>query len=77
MLKGGVFGFGGVGQNMTRRIQENYCDNFKIHAIVDLDPHKLELAKNVFNVKAFDSLEKMLDEDLDFDEDEEDEEDDL
>ena len=66
MLKGGVFGFGGVGQNMTRRIQEKYCDRFKIQAIVDLDPQKLDLAKNAFNVKAYDSLEKMLNEDLDF-----------
>ena len=66
MLKGGVFGFGGVGQNMTRRIQENYCDNFKISAIVDLDSQKIELAKKVFNIKAFDSLEKMLAEELDF-----------
>lgn len=66
MLKGGVFGFGGVGQNMTRRIQEKYCDNFKIVAMVDLDPQKLDLAKNVFNIKAFDNLEKMLDENLDF-----------
>lgn len=66
MLKGGVFGFGAVGQSMTKRIQNEYKNDFQIKAVVDLDPQKHDLAKNVFKLNAYDSLEKMLQENLDF-----------
>jgi len=68
MLKGGVFGFGGVGQSMTRRINlsKDYGDDFRIVAVCNRGKEKRDLAKEQYNLAAYDKIDDLIAHGLDF-----------
>jgi predicted dehydrogenase len=68
MLKGGVFGFGGVGQHMTRRINQSkeYGGDFRIVAICNRGKEKRDLAEKEYGLKAYEKLDDLIAHGLDF-----------
>lgn len=68
MLKGAVFGFGNVGQLITRfvNIEKKYGVEATIAAVCDINESKRNTAEKDFCLKAYADPEKMLNNDLDF-----------
>jgi len=68
MLKGGVFGFGGVGQSMTRRINQAklFGDDVKIVAVCNRGKEKRDLAEKEYNLAAYDNVDDLIAHGLDF-----------
>jgi predicted dehydrogenase len=66
MLKGAVFGYGGVGKSMHRQIRDDFKDIAEIIAICDIRKEVLEQSKTAFGVSVHTSLESLLTEKLDF-----------
>lgn len=68
MFKGGIFGFGGVGQSMTRRINRGklFGDDFEIVAVCNRGKEKRDLAEKEYGLKAYDNMDDVLAHGLDF-----------
>ena len=68
MLKGGVFGFGGVGQFMTRQINigKSYGEGVRIVAAANRGQEKRDLAKNQYNLAVYDNVDDLIGHGLDF-----------
>ena len=68
MLKGGVFGFGGVGQGMTRTINESdeLKDDFRIVAVCNRGKPKRDLAEEKYGLKAYEKVDQLVDHGIDF-----------
>ncbi len=68
MLHGGVFGFGGVGQGMTRSINcgTQFSDSFKITAVCNRGKEKRDLAEREYGLKAYATVDKLIDHGIDF-----------
>jgi len=68
MLKGGIFGFGGVGQSMTRRINldKRFGDDFEIVAVCNRGKEKRDLAEQKYNLAAYDNIDDLIAHGLDF-----------
>ena len=68
MLKGGVFGFGHVGQGMTSYINNNpaYKDQFRIVAVCNRGKEKRDLAENEFGLAAYPTVDELIDHGIDF-----------
>lgn len=65
MLKGGVIGFGGVGQGLTKYINTK-CDRARIVAACNRGKDKLEKAKNEYGLRVTHDVEELCGWDLDF-----------
>ncbi len=59
----GIIGIGNMGSGHATRIKAGNCPDFVLSAVADINPKRLEWAKNELgeDVKLFDSAEKMLD----------------
>ena len=59
----GIIGIGNMGSGHAKRIAEGNCPDFVLSAVADINPKRLEWAKNELgeSVKKFDSAEAMLD----------------
>ena len=59
----GIIGIGNMGSGHAKRISEGNCPDFVLSAVADINPKRLEWAKNELgeSVKKFDSAEAMLD----------------
>jgi predicted dehydrogenase len=68
MLKGGVFGFGGVGQGMTTHINLSrwYGDDAKIVAVCNRGKEKRDFAEKNFGLKAYEKIDDLIAHGLDF-----------
>jgi len=68
MFKGGVFGFGGVGQSMTRRINraKEFGDEFRIVAVCNRGKEKRDLAESEYGLAAYDNIDDLIAHGLDF-----------
>src|SRR5512140_2111435 len=68
MLKGGVFGFGDVGQEMTRAInlRKWHGQDVRIVAAANRGPEKREIAKKEYNLAAYDNVDDLIAHGLDF-----------
>ena len=68
MMKGGVFGFGGVGQAMTRQININkwHGDDVRIAAVCNRGKPKRDLAEREYNLAAYDNIDDLLAHGIDF-----------
>jgi predicted dehydrogenase len=68
MLKGGVFGFGGVGQWMTRQINVNneFGDGIRIVAASNRGKEKRDLAKNQYGLAVYETVDDLIGHGLDF-----------
>lgn len=68
MLKGGVFGFGGVGQEMTRAInlRKWHGEDARIVAAANRGQEKRDLAKNEYNLAAYDNADDLIAHGIDF-----------
>ena len=68
MLKGGVFGFGGVGQEMTRQINiyKWHGEDVRIVAVANRGAEKRELAKKDYNLAAYESVDELIGHGIDF-----------
>ena len=68
MLKGGVFGFGGVGQHMTRQINRNkeFGDDVRIVAVCNRGKEKRDLAEKEFGLPAYEDIDDLIAGGLDF-----------
>jgi len=69
MLKGGVFGFGGVGQSMTRRInrtKEFGEDDFRIVAVCNRGKPKRDIAEKEYGLVAYEKIDDLIAHGLDF-----------
>ena len=68
MLKGGVFGFGHVGQTMTRRInKEDRCgDDVRIVAACNRGKAKRDIAEKEYNLAAYETIDDLISHGLDF-----------
>jgi len=64
MLRGGVLGFGGVGQGMTRKLHE--AGLAKIVAVCDRDEEKLKLARDEMGLDATRDPKELCSRDIDF-----------
>lgn len=62
MLKGGVFGFGGVGQHMTRQINidREFGDDVRIVAAANRGKEKRELAKREYGLAVYDNVDDLI-----------------
>ncbi|PCJ62160.1 MAG: hypothetical protein COA79_05585 [Planctomycetota bacterium] len=65
MKKGAIFGFGSVGQSMTKNLNEQN-EEFRITAACDLDTKKQSDAVENFGLKAVANLDELLDDLPDF-----------
>ncbi len=68
MLKGGVFGFGGVGQGMTRQINQSkwHGDDVRIVAVCNRGKPKRDLAEKEYNLAAYDNIDDLIAHGIDF-----------
>ena len=68
MLKGGVFGFGGVGQAMTREInlRKWHGDDVRIVAVCNRGKEKRDLAESDYGLAAYDNLDNLIAHGIDF-----------
>lgn len=67
MLKGGVFGFGGVGQGMTNTINNgSFKDDFRITAVCNRGKPKRDIAEQKFGLAAYEKLDDLIDHGIDF-----------
>lgn len=68
MLKGGVFGFGGVGQGMTRTINNSkeWNSDFSIAAVCNRGKAKRDLAEQKYGLKAYETVDGLIDQGIDF-----------
>jgi UDP-N-acetyl-2-amino-2-deoxyglucuronate dehydrogenase len=67
MLKGGILGFGGVGQLKTDSIQRSYDkDDVAIVIMYDVDKTKHAIAHDKYGLEVADSPEDLVNRDLDF-----------
>ncbi len=68
MLKGGVFGFGDVGQHMTSRInrRNEFGDDVRIVAVANRGKPKRDIAEQQFGLTAYEKIDELLDHGLDF-----------
>ena len=68
MLRGGVFGFGGMGQEFATRINFDrwYGDDVEIVGVCDRGEEKRRLAESRFGLKAFEDPRELVNEGLDF-----------
>ncbi|MCL2639472.1 MAG: Gfo/Idh/MocA family oxidoreductase [Phycisphaerales bacterium] len=68
MLKGGVQGFGGVGQEFTSQInrQKFFGDDVKIVACCNRGKEKRDLAKDKFGIAAYDNVDDLIAHGIDF-----------
>ncbi len=68
MLKGGVFGFGGVGQHMTRQININkwHGEDVRIVAVCNRGKPKRDLAEQEYNLAAYQTVDELIDHGIDF-----------
>lgn len=68
MLKGGVFGFGGVGQKMTRETNRQKCfgDDVQIVAACNRGKEKRDIAERDYGIKAYEKVEDLVAHGLDF-----------
>jgi predicted dehydrogenase len=68
MLKGGVFGFGGVGQGMTRQININkwHGEDTRIVAVCNRGKAKRDLAEQQYGLAAYESVDDLIAHGLDF-----------
>jgi UDP-N-acetylglucosamine 3-dehydrogenase len=68
MLKGGVQGFGGVGQEFTKQInlQKFFGDDVKIVACSNRGREKRDLAKKDYGIAAYDNVDELIAHGLDF-----------
>lgn len=65
-LKGGVLGFGSVGQNYTKYINQQRPDAAEIVAICDVSPAQLAIAEEEYGVLTTTDAAELMDMDLDF-----------
>lgn len=68
MLNGGVFGFGGVGQGMTRSINNSsqFREPFRITAVCNRGKEKRDLAEREYGLKAYSTVDELIDHGIDF-----------
>ena len=68
MFKGGVFGFGGVGQAMTRQTNLNgwYGDDMRIVAVCNRGKPKRDIAEKEYGLAAYDNIDDLIAHGLDF-----------
>lgn len=68
VYRGGVFGFGGMGQEFTTRINFDrwYGEEFEIVGVCNRGAEKRKLAEDRFGLKAFQDPKDLLKEGLDF-----------
>lgn len=66
--RGGVFGFGGMGQQFTRgiNIDKWYGEDFQIKGVCDTDKAKRHLAEDTYGLKAYAHTGDLINEGLDF-----------
>lgn len=66
ILKGGVLGFGGIGQNLTTYINQHKSDTAQIIAACDIAQPQLELAKDTYGLAVTRNAAELISMDLDF-----------
>jgi predicted dehydrogenase len=66
ILKGGVIGFGGVGQNLTRYINRNKQDEARIVAACNRGKLNLDVARDEYGLAVTRDARELVDMDLDF-----------
>jgi len=68
MFKGGVFGFGGVGQHMTRQINraKEFGEDFEIVAVCNRGQAKRDIAEQEYGLAAYDNIDDLIAHGLDF-----------
>lgn len=66
MLRGGVIGFGNVGQSLTRYINGDPSGRARIVAACNRGPANLAVARDQFGLEATPRLDELLDKKLDF-----------
>lgn len=66
VLKGGVLGFGNIGQNLTQYINGMKADEARIVAACDVAEPQLALAREQYGLSATAEAQTLLDMDLDF-----------
>ncbi len=68
MLKGGVFGFGSVGQMMTKQlnVQKVLGDDARIVAVCNRGQEKRDLAEKEYGLTAYEKMEDLIGHGLDF-----------
>lgn len=62
-IKLGIIGIGNIGSSHAKKVYDGQCPDFELAAVADIDPERLEWAKEAFGsgVVLFDDAEKMLD----------------
>jgi len=66
ILKGGVIGFGGVGQNLTNYINQNKKDEARIVAACNRGKSNLDIARDKYGLAVTHDAQELVDMDLDF-----------
>jgi len=65
-LKGGVLGFGGIGQNLTTYINQQKSDLAQIVVACDIVQPQLDLAKETYGLEVTPNADELIAMDLDF-----------
>jgi predicted dehydrogenase len=65
-LKGGVIGFGNIGQGLTRYINHNHKDKARIVAACNRGKPNLDIAKDKYGLAVTHDVRELVDMDLDF-----------
>jgi predicted dehydrogenase len=66
ILKGGVIGFGGIGQGLTRYINNNKQDEARIVAACNRGKPNLDIARNEYGLAVTHDVRELVNMDLDF-----------
>lgn len=66
MLKGGVIGFGGAGQGLTRYINQNKQDEARIVVACNRSLPNLKIADEQYGLAVTQNVQALVDMDLDF-----------
>lgn len=65
-LRGGIFGFGNIGQNVTQFINGGQHPAAQIVAICDVDEAQLQLARQQYGLRATSDVQELVHMDLDY-----------
>ena len=66
ILRGGVVGFGGIGQSLTRYINDHKQDQARIVAACNRGKPNLDLAREAYGLEVTHDVRELVDMDLDF-----------
>jgi UDP-N-acetylglucosamine 3-dehydrogenase len=66
ILKGGVIGFGNIGQNLTQYINQYKQDEARIVAACNRGTHNLDVARDEYGLAVTHDVQELVDMDLDF-----------